>query len=461
MLSTLKRTSPGPSSVPNWVLKQCSFELAEPVCNILNKSLSTGKLPAQWLASIVTPIPKVPHPKTLSDFRPISVTPNLCRLAEKLVVSQWLRPAIKPIDICDQFAFRPTGSTTVALTFCFYHVTKLLETNQYVRCFLIDFRKAFDTVNHAILINKLKYLKLPFFVHNWIINFLSGRSQQVKFDGSLSSTCTITRSIIQGSGLGPTLYVVMESDLHPISGWINLLFKFADDTNLLVPQNTDFSAKAEINNIRYWAFENKMEINWDKTKELVFRRPSTNLSILPDPIFNIEQVLEARLLGVVINAKFSFLSHINYLLSVCAQRQYLLKLLRQQGLPPDQLDVVYNAIIVSRITYVLPVWAGFLTADLTNRINAMLRKSFKWGYSKQCDNISKLIELADNKLFKSLQNPGHCAHWLLPPPKPTVRSLRRRGHNYPLPPYKYNLYKNNFICRTLYRKCNTEVTKLN
>jgi hypothetical protein len=197
----------------------------------------------------------------------------------------------------------------------------------------------------------------------------------------------------------------MESDLHPISDWINLLFKFADDTNLLVPQNTDFSAKAEINNIRSWAFENKMEINWEKTKELVFRRPRTNLSILPDPILNIEQVLEARLLGVVINGKFSFLSHVNYLLSICAQRQYLLKLLRQQGLPPDQLNIVYNAIIVSRITYVLPVWAGFLTADLTNRINAMFRKAFRWGFSKQCDNISKLIDQTDNKLFKSIQNP--------------------------------------------------------
>jgi len=178
-----------------------------------------------------------------------------------------------------------------------------------------------------------------------------------------------------------------------------------------------------MNNIRFWAFENKMEINWDKTKELVFRRPSTSLSILPDPIFNIEQVLEARLLGVVINGKFTFLAHVNYLLSVCAQRLYLLKLLRQQGLPPDQLDIVYNAIIVSRLTYVLPVWAAFLTADLINRINSMLQKAFKWGYSKQCDNISKLIEQTDNKLFKSLQNPRHCAHWLLPPPKPTVRSL--------------------------------------
>ena len=134
-----------------------------------------------------------------------------------------------------------------------------------------------------------------------------------------------------------------------------------------------------------------------------------------------------------------------------------MKLLRQQGLPQHELNIVYSAIIVSRITYALPAWAGFLTADLTNRIDAMLKKCFKFGYSKQCDNISKLSEHADNKLFNLLQKPEHCAHYLLPPPKSTSRSLRRRGHNYQLPPCHYTLYKNSFICRTLYRKCKNPI----
>ena len=294
----------------------------------------------------------------------------------------------------------------------------------------------------------------------FVSNFLSNRSQQVKFDGSLSSSCDITRSIIQGSGLGPTLYIVMESDLHPMSDFRNLMFKFADDTNLLVPQNTDISAKAEILNIKSWAFENQMEINWDKTTELIFRRPNLKQSLLPDPICNIEQVLEARLLGVIISGKFNFLSHVNYLLSVCSQRLYLLKLLKQQGLPQNELNIVYNAIIVNRITYALPAWAGFMTADLTNRINKLLKKCFKFGYSKQCHNISKLIEHADDKLFRSLRSPAHCAHYLLPPVKPAVRTLRPRGHNYILPKCNYALYKNSFLCRHLYSKSSTRTNKI-
>jgi len=450
MLATVKRSSPGPSSVPCWVLKQCSFELAEPICHIFNQSLSTGKLPSHWLASLVTPVPKVPRPKTLNDFRPISVTPVLCRLAEKLIVKRWLRTALKPLDICDQFAFRPTGSTTAALTFGFHHISRLLETNNYVRCFMIDFKKAFDTVNHKLLIAKLRSLKMPSYAFRWIVSFLSGRSQQVQIAGIISSSRKINRSIIQGSGLGPTLYIVMESDLQPMSNWINLLFKFADDTNLLVPEITDFSARTEILNIVTWAFENLMEINWTKTTELVFRKPNLNHSLLPDPLNNIEQVTEARLLGVIISGKFNFTSHVNYALSVCSQRLHLLKLLRQHGLPLNELNIVYNAIIVSRITYALPVWAGFLTADLVNKINSLLKKCHKWGYSKQCNTLAGLIEQADDTFFKSLQRPTHCAQYLLPPLKPNVRSLRPRKHNYTLPKCKTNIHKNSCICRWLY-----------
>jgi ribonuclease P/MRP protein subunit RPP40 len=104
---------------------------------------------------------------------------------------------------------------------------------------MIDFRKAFDTVNHSVLINKLKRLSLPHFAINWIIHFLSDRSQRVKFGDNLSSSCFITRSIIQGSGLGPTLYIIMESDLQPMSFFINLMFKFADD-HRYVSQGTNF-----------------------------------------------------------------------------------------------------------------------------------------------------------------------------------------------------------------------------
>ena len=102
-------------------------------------------------------------PGTLSDFRPVSVTPILSRIIEKLVVTRWLRPAITPDLIADQFAFRPMGSTTCALVYLMHHVTRMLETNAYVRCLLIDFSQGIlpltiDGVDHVVLIEKLASL---------------------------------------------------------------------------------------------------------------------------------------------------------------------------------------------------------------------------------------------------------------------------------------------------------------
>ena len=91
----------------------------------------------------------------------------------------------------------------------------MLETNMYVRCLLVDFSKAFDVVNHEILLDKLSALELPPFVLNWIISFLVGRSQICKVGDELCTIYAVTRGIIQGSGVGPYLYITMESDLQP------------------------------------------------------------------------------------------------------------------------------------------------------------------------------------------------------------------------------------------------------
>ena len=89
-----------------------------------------------------------------------------------------------------------------------HHVTRMLETNMYVRCSLVDFSKAFDVVNHEILLDKFTALELPPFVLNWIISFLVGRSQICKVGDELSTICAITRGIIQGSGVGLYLYIL-------------------------------------------------------------------------------------------------------------------------------------------------------------------------------------------------------------------------------------------------------------
>ena len=140
--------------------------------------------------------------------------------------------------------------------------------------------------------------------------FLCTIGRVVRCLGKLSEICSIYRGIIQGSGLGPTLYLRMECDLQP-KLVVNLLLKYADDTNLLVPENTDVELADEfIRHVIQWADDNKMIINEPKTKEIVFRRPSPKRFHIYPSVNSVELVTHTKLLGV------------------CSQRIFLMKSLR-------------------------------------------------------------------------------------------------------------------------------------
>ena len=118
------------------------------------------------------------------------------------------------------------------------HVTNMLQRCASVCCLMIDFTKAFDLVQHPILLAKLSGLELPERAINWIISYLTDRSQVLKYSGEFSSSAEINTSIVHGSALGATLYVVTESDLYTLSA-MNLLAKYTDDTNLPPPSDSD------------------------------------------------------------------------------------------------------------------------------------------------------------------------------------------------------------------------------
>jgi hypothetical protein len=449
MLRHLKNTAPGNDNIPAWLYRSCSYELADIVANIFNSTLCFGQVPSSWRTSIVTPIPKVSNPITLTDFRPISVTPILSRVAEKLLVQKWIKPALPVSALSDQFAYKQTGSTNCALIKCFDYVACSLEQNDYVRCLLVDFSKAFDTVDHVLVVRKLKDLGFPCSIVNWVISYLTDRCQLVKIDGCLSDRLPINRGIVQGSGIGPYLYIVMESDLHPISRK-NEMFKYADDTNLLVPQHTDATLDIEYNNILQWAQVNKMTLNIGKTKEIVFRRPRIRLTDIQPSFVDIEQVDEVKLLGITLNGKLTFNKHVDLLLALCNQRFYLLKLLRDQGMPLKLLHNVYVAIIVSRIGYCLSAWGGFLTEECKGRINAVFKRAKRFGFTDTIYDVNGLREYADKSLFEQIQSECHCLHHILPPVKPDCNYLRARGHDYILPQCDSSLYRKSFIPRCLY-----------
>jgi hypothetical protein len=246
----------------------------------------------------------------------------------------------------------------------------------------------------------------------------------------LSGRMEINRSIVQGSGIGPFLYILNESDLHPLSQ-NNEIFKYADDTNLLVPQHSDTPIEAEFDNILQWTRNNKMIINVSKTKEIVFRRPRVRCTDIQPSFVDIDRVDEVKLLGVTLNSKLTFGKHVSSLLTLCNQRFYLLKVLRDQGMPLLLLRNIYHALIVNRITYCLSAWGGFLTTDSVGRLNAVFKRAKRYGFTDTVFDVIGLLENADKTLFSQIKlNNNHCLYHILPPRRPNIGGLRARGHDF-------------------------------
>jgi len=213
---------------------------------------------------------------------------------------------------------------------------------------------------------------------------------------------------------------------------MNVLAKYADDTNLLVPSDSHLDLSTEFDNIKQWAMENRMVVNILKTKEVVFRRPNPRLDVCPVALVGVEQVVSAKLLGIVISQTLRFDIYVNGILKLCSQRIYLLKLLRDKGLPRHLLNTVFDAIVLSKLRYAISVHHGFLSAELKGQINAFLKRSFKYGFCTSVHTIDVIAEEADRSLFAKMAGSQHCLHTLLPDIKPHSCRLRPKGHAYKL-----------------------------
>jgi len=147
-LDTFHATATGLDGIPAWLLRLDAPVFALPLAQLLNLFVSTSTIPAQWKQASISPVPKTACPTEHYDFRPLSITPVLSRVSERLIVRHFLYPAFlsppSSLTFFDQYAFRPTGSTTASLVSILASVTGLLASNNYV-VVALDFSRAFDT----------------------------------------------------------------------------------------------------------------------------------------------------------------------------------------------------------------------------------------------------------------------------------------------------------------------------
>ena len=381
-------------------------------------------------------------------MRPISVVSILSRLTERLIVKNFFTPVITTLpSLSNQFAYRPTCSTTAALIFLLSHITSLLESNTFVFVLTFNYSKAFDTLSHSSVANALSTLDIPDSVYNWTLDYLKNRSHYTTLNGQTSDTAQISAGVIQGSVLGPTLFNLTASTLTPFSS-LNAYFKYADDGYLVIPGSNSASIPQELIHHSQWASSQNLKLNLAKTSEIVFASKRNKIP-LPPSTPGVNRVTSLMILGVLFDDRLTFQPHITDTIKSCSQALFALRTLRHQGLSDESLSLTFTSKVLSKLTYGSPAWWGFISENTKAQLEAFIRKSMKFNYYPSAGPpFSHIVDKLENNLFVSIaSNPNHCLHPLLPPLKVCKYDLRKRGHNYSLPKKD----ERNFIVRTLYK----------
>lgn len=278
------KKSTGPTSVPTNILKENVHILAKPISKLVNESFINSKFPTLLKTAKVLPLYKKGDKLDCSNYRPISLLSVFSKIFEKCMHSRIYNFLVKHSLIFKrQFGFRSKHSTSHVLIDLVESVKVELDKGNFACGVFIDLQKAFDTVNHEILLSKIKYYGLRGNCNEWLRSFLTERKQFVFINGHISDKKEILCGVPQGSTLGPLLFLLFINDLFMC---INNgdVFHFADDTTILFKGN-DFSViQDKINDdmklLVDWLRTNKLSINESKTELLIFR--STNCKVPKD-----------------------------------------------------------------------------------------------------------------------------------------------------------------------------------
>jgi hypothetical protein len=258
--------APGPDGIHSAVLHHCADSLAKPLYIIFNKSLEEATVPTDWKDAVITPIHKSGDPTLPGNYRPISLTSQVAKILERLI-GQQLRDFLEQHNIFSkhQHGFRNGYSCLTNLLESLNYWTDCVDRRVPCDAILLDIRKAFDTVDHSILLKKLMASGIHGAAVRWIMAFLLGRRQCVSVEGTRSTWVPVDSGVPQGTVLGPLLFLVYISDLPDvITSLCNL---FADDTKIYreLGDDTDYLAlQQDLNAIQAWATENKLTFNTDK-----------------------------------------------------------------------------------------------------------------------------------------------------------------------------------------------------
>ena len=379
IINSLKPRANGPVSIPTKILKTVLAQISEILARIFNISLVTGSFFTALKTAKVIPVFKNKgSPHDVNNYRPISLLSNIDKIFEKLIKSRLVDFLDEnKIIFKNQFGFRNKHSTTHALINLTEQIRSNIDKGLYTCGVFIDLQKAFDTVDHEILLAKLHHYGVRGLSNQWFRSYLSNRQQYVYVSGCDSSKRPVNHGVPQGSVLGPLLFLIYINDLHYAiqNSKTNL---FADDTCLLLSDSNLQDLETKINSdlikLSSWLRANKISLNVTKTEVLLFRSKTKTVLYhmklkLDDHILKFSS--KVKYLGILLDEFLIWNFQFDTLASKLSRTNGILAKLRH-FVPETLLKTLYYALFHSHISYANIVWGQALTQN--SRIGKLQKK---------------------------------------------------------------------------------------
>ena len=409
------KNSCGPDNISSILLKRLATHVVSPLTVMINQSLCTGIFPEKLKVAKVIPLYKKGDNHLFHNYRPISLLSTVSKIFEKTVFTQVYNYFCgHKLFNESQYGFRKCHSTELAAIELVDRLSNYLDAGKVPVSVFLDLSKEFDTLNHTILIEKLRYYGLNDTSLNWFHSYLHDRLQFTEYNSVCSDVVTLSTGVPQGSILGPLLFIIYMNDIQAATSNFKAIL-YADDTNLVSPlcsfsssnsvnSNNLSEVTASINNelscVQEWLLINKLSVNVNKTKFMIFHHPQRKIEhLVPALELNsepLERVSEFSFLGLTLDKHISWKPHVQKIANKISRIIGILRRL-ENILPTPVLITLYNTLILPHFHYGLLNW-GFCMGRLQLLQKRSVRVISGSNYNAHTDPLFKklrLVKLAD------------------------------------------------------------------